>query len=323
MALQNIVQVVVGDTVSLALDADGTVWTWGDNTHGGAGLVGGDYYRQPVAIPGLPPMSAIATGSGTSLGLTGDGSVWAWGGGTFGLRGDGRDSGDAFAPVRIEALSNVKQIAIGTYDAFALLGDGTVWGWGQSTDLGAGVTDWSTHLPMAIPGLSDVESISASGQSAFALKHDGTVWGWGDNEHAQLGTELGGAVAIVGSPTQMRISGVASVAAGDGFTLLMLSDGTVWACGDNSHGQLGDGTLVVDPWPAQVPGLSDIVQVATGDGTGYALGGDGTVWAWGDNSMRQIGDGTSIDRPRPVTVVGLSGIAAVAAGNGAAFAIQS
>ncbi len=105
-----------------------------------------------------------------------------------------------------------------------------------------------------------------------------------------------------------------NLAAGDGHTVALKSDGTVWAWGDNRKGQLGDGTTTNRATPVQVHGLNGVTAVAAGYWHSVALKGDGTVWAWGLNDAGQLGDGTAIDRISPVQVPGLRGIIALDAG---------
>ena len=73
----------------------------------------------------------------------------------------------------------------------------------------------------------------------------------------------------------------ARIAAGGDHILAIKDDGTVWAWGSNSVGQLGDGTNITRDRPVQIPGLSNIVAVAAGGSHSMALGSDGTVWEWG------------------------------------------
>ncbi|SMB96533.1 Alpha-tubulin suppressor [Thermanaeromonas toyohensis ToBE] len=106
------------------------------------------------------------------------------------------------------------------------------------------------------------------------------------------------------------------ISAGTYHSLALKSDGTVWAWGQNSYGQLGDGTTTNRYTPVQVQGLSDVVAVAAGGGHSLALKSDGTVWAWGANNYGQLGDGTTANRYTPVQVQGLSGVVAIAAALG-------
>jgi alpha-tubulin suppressor-like RCC1 family protein len=126
------------------------------------------------------------------------------------------------------------------------------------------------------------------------------------------------------TPVQVQnLSGVTAVAGGGGYSLALKFDGTVWACGFNAHGQLGDGTNNPSTTPVQVLNLSGVTAIAARSDFSLALRSDGTVWAWGRNSIGELGDGTTIDRPTPVQVLNLSGITAISAGEGHGLALKS
>lgn len=110
-------------------------------------------------------------------------------------------------------------------------------------------------------------------------------------------------VALAADPICNR-----AVSAGDGHSLFLDGRGEVWAWGDNTYGQLGDGTDVNSVSPVQVVGLTEIVAIDAGFDHSLALKADGTVWAWGNNLFGQLGDGTTLDRNAPVQVQGLSDI---------------
>jgi alpha-tubulin suppressor-like RCC1 family protein len=107
---------------------------------------------------------------------------------------------------------------------------------------------------------------------------------------------------------------VIQMSGGERFGLALRDDGTVWAWGDNEHGQLG-GNFPHDSYrPVRVTGLADIVAISAGWKFSLALRSDGTVWAWGSNVLGQLGDGTTVRRPTPVRTVGLHDVVAVSAG---------
>ena len=118
------------------------------------------------------------------------------------------------------------------------------------------------------------------------------------------------------------MTGVVALAAGQYYSLALKSDGTVWAWGFNTYGELGDGTTTNRFSPVQVSGLTDVVAVAAGLSHGLALKSDGTVWAWGPNSNGQLGDGTTTNRSSPVRVSGLTGVVAVAGGQYHSLALK-
>lgn len=112
-----------------------------------------------------------------------------------------------------------------------------------------------------------------------------------------------------------NLTGITAVAAGWNHSLFLKNDSTVWACGENYSGQLGNGTTTQQNASVPVSGLSDITAVAAGWYHSLFLKSNGTVWACGQNVYGQLGNGTTTNQNVPVQVNGLSDITAVAAGN--------
>lgn len=113
----------------------------------------------------------------------------------------------------------------------------------------------------------------------------------------------------------MARADVLTVVAGRRHTLLIRSDGTVWAWGEGRDGRLGNGGTVVSATPVQAMGVAGAVGVSGGAAHSLAVTGTGTVWAWGGDSFGQVGDGaTSGMVTTPVRVAGLPTIRAVVAG---------
>ena len=105
----------------------------------------------------------------------------------------------------------------------------------------------------------------------------------------------------------------ATVAGGIGHSIVVnTNDGTVWAWGANSNGQLGDNTLTPRPTPIQVTSLANVVAVGAGYLHSVALKADGTLWTWGSNAYGQLGTGDLTSQKIPVQV--LTNVVAVAAG---------
>ena len=104
-----------------------------------------------------------------------------------------------------------------------------------------------------------------------------------------------------------------TVESGGNHTVALRDDGTVWAWGSNSFGQLGDGTTADRRTPVQVPNLNNITAIAAGWNHTLALESDGTLWAWGDNQLGQLGDGTTINRHTP-RQINLNNVNAIDAG---------
>ena len=116
---------------------------------------------------------------------------------------------------------------------------------------------------------------------------------------------------------------VTQIASGQYHTLVLKSDGTVWAWGYNYSGQLGNGTTIDSSTPVQVIGLSNIIYISAGNSHSMALKSDGTVWTWGLNSSGQIGNGTTTNRTTPIQVTGLNNVKAISAGGSHSIALKS
>ncbi len=101
-----------------------------------------------------------------------------------------------------------------------------------------------------------------------------------------------------------------AIAAGNAHTCAIIS-GSVKCWGDNTYGQLGDGSGTGSSSPVDVSGLEEAVSLAAGGDHTCALAG-GEVWCWGRNDHGQIGDGFRTDRTTPVKV--LNGAVAITAG---------
>ena len=227
--------VAAGEKHSLAVKADGTVWSWGLNQYGGLGRApyGG---TTPNTSPGqvaITDVVAVAGGALHSLALKRDGTVWAWGKADNGQVGPGSSS-IAWDPIPVTGLSNVIAIAAASTHSLALKNDGTVWIWGSDTMV-------NSSTPVQVAGLKGITQIAAAWNQSVVLKTDGedggTAWMWGHNEQGQLGD---GTYTARGAPVMVAgLNDIVAVDAGGVHTLAVRRDATVWSWGWNNFSQLG------------------------------------------------------------------------------------
>ncbi|WP_274652828.1 RCC1 domain-containing protein [Paenibacillus humicola] len=310
-----------GEFHSIALQSDGTVWTWGNNWYGQLGDGTKENRVTPVQVKNLTDVVDVAAGNWHSLALKSDGTVWAWGYNYYGQLGDGSTI-DRDTPVQVQGLDSVVAIAAGSFFNLALKSDGTVWAWGSND--GSQLGDWTDidrHTPVKMIEqdsvghyLDSVVAVAAGDQFSLALKKDGTVWAWGLNGSGQIGT---GNLYEPMSLTQVpNLKSVSAVVAGIDQCLALENDGTVWEWGgaQESDGSMG---YVADP-PFQVHNLNSVAAIATAYNHNVALKEDGTVWEWGYH--QQLGDENAAP---PVQVQGLGSIVSIATGYDHTLALKS
>jgi hypothetical protein len=162
----------------------------------------------------------------------------------------------------VTGVSNVKAVAVTLNHVLALKTDGTVMGWGMNAfgQTGAATFENVSPTPSVVNGLTNITGIAAGYGFSLALKSDGTIWGWGLNSQGQLGN---GATSTNPQPIPTVVNGitnVASIAAGYGHGLALLSDGSLRTWGNNYYGQLGDGTDFMRTSPAQVTAILVVSQ---------------------------------------------------------------
>ena len=151
--------------------------------------------------------------------------------------------------------------------------------------------------------------VDAGCYHSLLIKTDGTVWAAGSNEGGQLGTGAVGddknlftQVKKKDGGTITTVKNAATISAGHLFSLILLKDGTVWACGSNSYGQLGIGTSedeisyftkVKQEKGGVISEIKNAKAIAAGQYHSLILMDDGTVWAAGNNLDGELGIGTS------------------------------
>ncbi len=208
--LSKIIDITAGNSHSLALNADGTVWAWGLNQHGGIGDGSMTNRTKPVKTLYITGITKVAAGGFHSLALKNDGTVWTWGMNWQGEIGDGTLI-DKVSPTQVYGLNSVVAIAGGIDHSIALKNDGTVWTWGFNSNGQLGNGSYYTtgcrcdSFAYQVPGLSGIIGIAAGGDHSLALKNDGTLWAWGLNIYGELGLGYfsGGACHCVETPTQV------------------------------------------------------------------------------------------------------------------------
>jgi alpha-tubulin suppressor-like RCC1 family protein len=353
---------------NLVTMADSTVSAWGANLFGvmgqGAAFTTANAsaplpltIKNNVAAANLAGLVQSSAGNTAALALAEDGQVWSWGynaqnqlGRTTLSNASDSSPGNVTNIASSGNVQSIAAIAAGDGNMIALVDDGTALNWGQYPGDGGSLIT-VTH-PVQVKGptgataLRNIVQVSAGSNWSAALRADGKVLTWGfQNSAGWLGN--GSTALYTNLPATVKrqsdgadLSGVVAISAGYNFGLALLSDGSVYAWGYNSFGQLGQNTIAASGSLAvQVKGdaigapLTGITMVAAGGNHALALDSSGNVWSWGYSQNGQLGDG--VNHPRvnqsalPAAVVAqsgtaqLTGVISIAAGYSQSLALKS
>lgn len=319
---------------SVAVKADGSVWSWGPREEKGP-TPGGSIV--PAQVPDIELVTTIAAGYEHNLAIKNDGTLWAWGDNRYGQLGDSSGH-DQESPVRVRNLNGVKAVAAGHGHSLALLQDGSVWAWGNNGvgQLGIGIDpnhDPNYPEPQRVTMNGRVVAIAAGEYHSMAIQEgNGQLWMWGWNLAGCLGT---GSLSTNDPATQWSatpekpvpggaFTGQNILAIGAGFSSSIALDGSghVFAWGDNIFGLFGTGsdTSLQSPTAIRVQGLPPVVGLSAGGHHYHAHERSGALWSWGSNDVGELGIGV-IAVNGPAKVANIDHVATYSAGNGHSLAI--
>lgn len=251
------VYVSAGGAHSLAVLNDGSVYSWGLNDLGQLGNGGRVSAVTPTKIPGITTAVAAASGNDHNLVLLSDGRVLAFGANGSGQLGTG-DIRLRRSPV--EVATGVTLVRAGADISAAITAGRLLLAWGENSSgqLGFG-TATTTDIITPYGIATDVVDASAADAHLLVASSGGGVRGAGANASGEIGDGTKTARNVL--TASIGLSNALTVAAGGkSYSLALLSDGSVYAWGDNSGEQLANTTLAAagTSTPTQVPSFDAI-----------------------------------------------------------------
>lgn len=287
-----------GENFTCALNHRGAAFCWGEGTAGelGDGVLTSS--STPVAVAGGLTFRAISADGETVCGLLDDGSAECWGRAPGTL---GATSHQSAQPTAVPGDVHFSSLSVGLTSAcgIATTGGAYCWGANDHEQLGLGTStaqlDTTLHLtPAAVTGGSQFVMVSTGVFGACALDGSGIASCWGDNGFGALGigqvdsTLLSHPVNVSGGLVFQSISSGALYACG------IVTSGTTECWGNNTSGQLGDGTVTSRFAPTAISGSPSFASVFSGAHNDIlqstcALDASGTASCWGQNDNGQLG----------------------------------
>jgi len=318
---------------SYLIKDNGTLWGAGLNNRGQLGI--GDTRNRTAYVPALvtpatltfKAVSAFAYGTEShTLAITPDGTLYTWGYNNRGQLGNGGTS-NRNVPTLTSLGTSVKFIAVAAGRNFSAAIDTNgvlyTWGWNGEGQLGVGATSPTTRTtPQAVSTTLRFQAVSAGDRCVYAITNEGTyveevdgkevvrynpgkLYAWGYNGSGRLGT---GDTTRRTVPTQIAVGGtidpIVKMVAGRslGHVLVLTADGTLYSCGANGYGQLGDGSTRSRNILSVPLTTVKFKTIGTGHYHSMAITADGSLYAWGRNNYGQVGDNTTRNKTVPTWI---------------------
>lgn len=216
----------VGQSHTLILKNDHTLWGFGDGNSGAFGTGSATSLSTPTQIGGgTADWEAVAGGNNFTLAIKTNGTLWGWGKNSYGQIGNGSTGADVYSPVQIGTDTDWKMVAAsGKNNSFAIKTDGTLWAWGYNSFGGLIV-----NTPTQVGTDNNWKIVATLDDSHYAIKTDGTLWAWGDNIAGQLGIGNNSnttTITQVGTDNDWE-----SVAPEADAAIMMKTNHTIWGAG--------------------------------------------------------------------------------------------
>eukprot|EP00467_Chlorarachnion_reptans_P018836 CAMPEP_0114526230 /NCGR_PEP_ID=MMETSP0109-20121206/22897_1 /TAXON_ID=29199 /ORGANISM="Chlorarachnion reptans, Strain CCCM449" /LENGTH=619 /DNA_ID=CAMNT_0001707965 /DNA_START=128 /DNA_END=1988 /DNA_ORIENTATION=- len=235
-----VIQAECGDNHTVAVLANGSVYTWGMGSWGRLGHGTQENSSIPIEIKGVKGKQVSAGGYHTLVAST-EGNVYAFGWNRKGQIGVSGPDHTVALPVKVGSLSGVKSVCCGTTSSGALTKEGKVFVWGSGMGLSLPGKEIREPYPLTALAKESVVDL-AFGATHFVAKTTNKLLSWGSNTFGELGRDTKEPEDNV-KPTEVNgvpVDKLSFISCGRNYTALLV-DGVMHVSGRGSKGVLGTG----------------------------------------------------------------------------------
>ncbi len=261
----------------LALDANGEVWAWGQNSAGQTGQTPFGNTTVPTKVPSLANVAQIACSAFAGFALDTNGDVWSWGSNASGAGARG-GAGTNRIPTKLTTVAGpFVELGVGNQFGFAIHADGSLYGWGLNTNGQLGLGDLTNRTVMTLVPVSNVRQIAGGVQFSVLLRtppHNASrqVLTTGNNLNGQRGQ---GTVGGADTSTFASVSGGAAnatqIGAGNKHAFY-IGAAAVRSWGYGVQGERADGTFTTsNGTPVIIPSTVSVSNILAGASNSAAL----------------------------------------------------
>lgn len=236
-----------------------------------------------------------STGEAFSVALNVNGDLIAWGSNAHGQLATTTNPviTPTVMPFKFDSIDTAGTHVIG------LSANGTVWAWGFNVngELGIPANRTNTSIPTQVK--TACKRVAAGNSNSAAIEFNGDLYVWGSNSNGQLGVGLDN-TALADSDIPLFVdSNFVNIACGGSHMIGIKSDGSLWGWGDNTFGQIGDGTNADALTPTLIDDTRIYTHVSCGVSHSAAIDKDNNLFTWGSNGRRQLGTSSLTNSSRP------------------------
>lgn len=246
-------QISANGNHAAAVDAEGHVWIWGSDEHGESGTMAFKNKTGGIVITGSESaffkekITKVSVGDKHVLALDSNGHVWGWGSNQEGQL-DERKPSDFYYPKNLFAGTEYADLVFtdiyaGATSSMAVDSDGNTWQWGTGEAETGKSADPGYDPGMPAANKNYVQT-AVGRDHMLCLDESGIVRSWGRDDYGQLGHCTDEKYCNPDDKTRIDVYKddvkFAQVAAGDGFSVALDTEGRIWTWGRNDKGQLGN-----------------------------------------------------------------------------------